>query len=185
MKKIIQFVAGMVEGRDPALAEHHDNLGESAALLAQHLGYSSRETDLLCFGARVHDVGKLSLSDHILNKPARLTAVEFSLVMEHPRLGRDLLAPLDLDPRITEIVCFHHENFDGSGYPEGLKGEAIPLFARIVRILDSFDAMTMDRPYHQSVSPDEALRLMENDARCYDPALLSPFCEVMRRSCLA
>ena len=85
-----------------------------------------------------------------------------------------------MDPRIGEIVRFHHENYDGSGYPHGLAGDAIPLLARMTRIWDSFDAITMHRPYHQGVSSDQALRILERDAHCYDPDLLKQFCIMVR-----
>lgn len=155
-------------------------MGSSAERFARHLGCTSAEVKLLCLGAQIHDLGKLSISDHILNKPARLTAAEFSLVKQHADIGADLVAPLDLDPRVNDLVRFHHENYDGTGYPRGLKGDGIPFFARLARILDSFDAMTMTRPYHQSVSPDEALRRMERDSHCYDPDLLHQFCVAIR-----
>lgn len=178
--RVSRFVAGIVEGRDPDLATHHDNLGESAARFAKHIGCSAEEMELLCLGARVHDIGKLSISEHILNKPARLTAAEYSLVKRHTEIGKDLLQPLELDPRVGEIVHYHHENYDGTGYPQGLKGEATPFLARMVRILDSFDALTMNRPYQQGVSRDEALRRMEHDCRYYDPDLLRQFCQAIR-----
>lgn len=180
MEKITKFVARLVEGRDPDLAGHHDRLGDGADRFGKHLGLSAEEIHLLCVGARIHDIGKMSISDHILNKPSRLTAAEFSLVQRHTDIGADLLAPLELDPRINEIVRLHHENYDGSGYPDGLSGDKIPFFARLTRILDSFDAITTNRPYHQGASPEEALRRMERDSHWYDPDLLHQFCLAIR-----
>lgn len=89
------------------------------------------------------------------------------------------MSPLDLDLRISEIVHFHHENFDGSGYPTGLAGTAIPRLARMARICDSYDALTMDRPYHQGTSREEALRILQRDSRFYDPVLLKEFCAMV------
>ncbi|ACL72903.1 HD-GYP domain-containing protein [Thioalkalivibrio sulfidiphilus] len=173
--RIANFIAGLVEGRDPDLAGHHQRLGSSAERFGLHLGCTSEEVSLLCLGAEIHDLGKLSISDHILNKPARLTASEFSLIKQHADIGADLLSPLDLDPRVNDLVRFHHENYDGTGYPQGLKGDEIPFFARLARILDSFDAMIMNRPYHKGVSTERALRRMEQDSHCYDPNLLHQF----------
>ncbi len=178
LKKISNFVAAIVEGRDPDLGGHHQRLGKYAALFAQHLGCSPEDIELLSIGACVHDIGKLTISDHILNKPARLTATEFALVKQHAEIGNQLLDPLGLDPRISEIVHSHHENYDGSGYPKGISGEAIPVFARMIRICDSFDAMTMDRPYHQGISSAAALRAMQCDSHFYEPHLLKSFCQM-------
>ena len=179
LQRISRFVAGIVEGRDPDLGEHHQRLGDGAALFAKHIGCSEAEATLLSVGARIHDIGKLSISEHILNKPGRLTAAEFALVKQHSEIGTQLLAPLGLDPRISEIVYHHHENYDGSGYPRGFAGEAIPPLARIVRIWDSFDALVANRPYHQGVPIDEALRLLQRESHFYDPILFKSFCEMM------
>lgn len=179
LERISKFVAGIVEGRDPDLGGHHQRLGKSAALFAKYIGCSPEDAELLSIGARIHDIGKLSISEHILNKPARLSAAEFSLVKQHTEIGYQLLGPLGLDPRISEIVYCHHENYDGSGYPQGLSGEAIPLLARMVRIWDSFDALTMNRPYHQGVSSEEALQVLQRGSHFYDPLLLKPFCKMM------
>ena len=180
LERISKFVAGIVEGRDPDLGGHHQRLGQTAIVFTKYTGCSVEEAEILSVGARIHDLGKLVISEHILNKPARLTAAEFSLVKQHTVIGLQLLAPLGLDPRISEIVHFHHENFDGSGYPTGLSGQAIPRLARITRIWDSYDALTMDRPYHQGVSSEEALRRLERDSHFYDPELLKKFCAMVR-----
>lgn len=179
LDRISQFVAGIVEGRDPDLGGHLQRLGKGSLKFGQHVGCSTEENQLLAVGAHIHDIGKLSISENILNKPARLTAAEFSLVKQHTGLGRQLLAPLGLDSRILDIVECHHENYDGSGYPHGLSGEAIPYLARMVRIWDSCDALTMNRPYHQGVPLEDALRIMENDAHFYDPYLLKSFCAMV------
>ena len=178
LERISGFVAGIVDGRDPDLGGHHERLGQMAASFAQHAGCSSEEAGLFSIGASIHDLGKLSISEHILNKPARLTASEFSLVKQHAEIGSQLVAPLGLDSRIAGILRHHHENYDGSGYPDGLSGEAIPLLARIVRIWDSYDALITDRPYHQGISGREALRVLQKDAHFYDPSLLESFCEM-------
>lgn len=179
LEKISKFVAAIVEGRDPDLGGHHQRLGKYAVLFAQHLGCTPGDIELLSIGARIHDIGKLTISDHILNKPARLTATEFSLVKQHTEIGNQLLDPLGLDSRISEIVHFHHENHDGSGYPKGISGEAIPAFARMIRICDTFDAIAMDRPYHQGISSDDALRVMQRDSHFYEPHLLKSFCQMI------
>ena len=176
LEKITKFIGGLVEGRDPDLGGHHSRIGQSASAFAKHISCTPEETMLISLGAKIHDLGKLSISDHILNKPARLTAAEFTLVKQHPEVGHELMVPLNLDPRISEIVLYHHENFDGSGYPKGLTGSSIPLLARMARILDSYDALTMDRPYHKGVSSEEALNILQQDISLYDPELFKEFC---------
>lgn len=182
MERFSKFIAGIVEGRDPDLGEHHNRLSQYVVLFAEHMGYSSENILLLKIGAGIHDIGKLTISDHILNKPAKLTPSELSLVKQHPDVGLQLLRPLGLDTRISEIVHCHHENYDGSGYPRGLCGDAIPLLARVVRVLDSFDAITMDRPYHQGISPDKALQALQRNSHHYDPILLTSFIEMVGKN---
>ena len=177
-EQISRFVAGIIESRDPGLGEHHHRLGESAVEFARHAGCSSEEAAMRAMSARLHDIGKLAISDHILNKPGRLTATEFSLVRQHAEIGQQLLSPLGLDAGISDAVYCHHENYDGSGYPEGLAGEAIPLAARIVRILDSYDAMTETRSYRQGISHADALRRLQANSQHYDPRLLDIFCRM-------
>ena len=184
LEKLSNFVAGIIEGRDPDLYGHHQRIGKISLWFAQHIGCSAEDSKLLSIGARIHDIGKLSISEHILNKPTQLTATEFSLVKQHTEIGNKLLAPLELDSRISEIVHCHHENYDGSGYPQGLSGEDIPLFARMVRVLDSFDALTSTRPYHPRISCDEALRMLERDSHFYDPFLLESCCEMMNKQAI-
>lgn len=179
LERILTFVAGIVEGRDPDLGGHHERLGQDTLLFARHIGCSSKETEMLFAGSLIHDIGKLSISEHILNKPARITVAEFALVEQHAEIGAQLLAPLGLDSRIGDIVYYHRENYDGSGYPRGLAEDAIPLLARMVRICDSFDALATDRPYHQGIFAAAALRTLQRESNFYDPDLLNSFCKIM------
>ncbi|WP_317930213.1 HD-GYP domain-containing protein [Halioxenophilus sp. WMMB6] len=175
LENISKFISGIVEGRDPDLNGHHQRLADKIVHFADHVGCSAEERHLLGIGASIHDVGKLSINEHILNKPTRLTASEMALVRQHPEIGYQLLSPLGLDPRITDVVRYHHENFDGTGYPGGLEGKSIPFLARIVRLWDTFDALTMNRPYHKGVPIEEALEVMAGSERHYDPELLRAF----------
>ncbi len=176
---IYQFTAGIIEARYPDLAEHLFRTKERAILFGQYAALTEEETSILSIGAGIHDIGKLSISDYILNKPARLTAVEYSQVQKHVDFGVQFLKPLNLDPRIDEIVLFHHENQDGSGYPNGLKSNEIPFLARMVRIMDTFDALTEDRPYHKGVSHSEAVGVLRRESRFYDPELLECFFDMI------
>ncbi|MDE2149839.1 MAG: HD domain-containing protein, partial [Gammaproteobacteria bacterium] len=179
------FVTRIVNGRDPGLCGHLRRVGYMSALLAEAIGYSADDVKLISLGACLHDIGKLSISEYILYKPARLTATEFAVVSRHAELGVELLTPLELDSRISDIVLYHHENYDGSGYPRGLAGEKIPHFARIVRICDCFDALTSNRPYQQSISVNAALETLQRDAHCFEPHLLDLFCRLMTGPAMA
>ncbi|MBX9798966.1 MAG: HD domain-containing protein [Burkholderiaceae bacterium] len=180
LEKISRFIGGIMRGRDPDLADHLQRLDTQAAQFGRYIGLPEQEAKLLGIGAGIHDIGKLCINEHVLNKPSRLTPAEFFFIKQHPMAGYQLLAPLELDKRITDCVLYHHENYDGSGYPQSLAGEDIPLFARAVRILDSYDAITMNRPYHKGRSSSEALALLQKDKKFYDPALLDSFTEMMR-----
>lgn len=181
-RKIADFVHDVIRTRDPDLAAHLVRLDEHAGRFARCIGIASEEANLIALAAGMHDVGKLGVDTRILHKPAKLTEAEFSIIREHPAIGYRLVDPLELHHHITDSVLHHHENYDGSGYPHGLSGASIPLAARIVRICDSYDAMTADRPYHRGKSPAEALAILQQDRHCYDPELLQAFLAMMRES---
>ena len=175
MRRIAGFIARLVDLRDSYTASHHSRVGAYASAFADHLGLSDKEAFQLTYGASIHDLGKLAVDEDILKKPRRLSEAEFAHIQQHCRLGLDLMTPLRLDQSIEDIVLYHHENFDGSGYPLNLKQDEIPWLARIVRIIDSYDAMTGERPYRQPVSPKEALDILNRDQCFYDPDFLAQF----------
>ncbi len=175
ISSIKEFISGIIEERYPDLGGHQTRVTDNAALFAKNIGLSQQDSEFLMFGTGIHDIGKISISDYILNKPAQLSRNEFSLVKQHTEYGYKLLTPLKLDSQVTEIVLYHHENYDGSGYPEGLTGDDIPFLARATRILDTYDALTMNRPYHKGVTNKEAIEIMEHDQQFYDPYLLESF----------
>ena len=177
---ISSFIAGLVHGRDPELGDHHDRTRKIIESFARLVHCSEEEVTLLGLGARIHDIGKLVINSNILLKPSRLTASEFDAIKAHSRLGAELLSPLVLDPRIGELVKHHHENYDGSGYPDQLAGDKIPKFAQIIRIVDCFDAITSDRPYHKGASVDDALKVMRRDSRFFNPGYFETFFEMAR-----
>lgn len=175
MPHISAFIQRVVDARDPDVASHQSRLGAYARGFARHLSMSEDETHTLTYGAEIHDIGKLSINESILHKPSRLTHAEYLLVQQHARLGAELLEPLRLPDQVVMIVLHHHENFDGSGYPARLSGHQIPLLARIVRIIDSYDAITEDRPYHKGTPFADALSMLHSAAQWYDPELLQEF----------
>ncbi|MGI6686646.1 MAG: diguanylate cyclase [Bacillota bacterium] len=130
----------------------------------------------ITFGALLHDIGKVEISRQILNKPNRLNSLEWDVFRQHTIWGAEIIDPLKSLHGVKEIVLYHHENFDGTGYPEGISGDNIPLGARILRIVDSYDAMTTDRPYKMAMSLDQALEELDRYSGIhYDPIILLEF----------
>jgi HD-GYP domain-containing protein (c-di-GMP phosphodiesterase class II) len=124
---------------------------------AKHLGMTPDEVDRVHLSGIIHDVGKIGIEDKILRKPAALTEEEYEIMKQHPRKGEYILEAVPLLKQMAGAGLMHHENWDGSGYPDGLKGEQIPLLGRIVSVADAFDAMTTDRPYSKAMTFEAAL----------------------------
>ena len=129
--------------------------------------------------ALLHDLGKLAIPEHILNKPGRLTPGEYEEMKKHADIGASILSAVDFPFPVVPIVRHHHENWDGSGYPHGLSGTAIPLGARILSVVDCYDALTSDRPYRRRMNTDEALDIIQSrSGRMYDPSVIRTFLEL-------
>lgn len=173
------FICKVVEGRDTELSGHHLRASIATTKLARALGCSASELDLFEKASILHDIGKLGIPESILQKPSRLTQAEFALVKQHVAIGGGFVDSLPVDPSILAIISLHHENFDGSGYLKGLRGEDIPYPARLMRITDSFDALTASRPYNRPVSPIQAVDILRKDERFYDPHMLRCFCKLV------
>lgn len=122
-----------------------------------------------------HDIGKIEIEEKVLNKPGKLTDEEFAHIKEHSFYGFKMAKRFNFDKYEALNILHHHENFDGSGYPEGLKGNKIPLGARIIRICDTFDALTSDRPYKDKLSPRSAVEIMQNEEKNFDSEILDVF----------
>jgi HD-GYP domain-containing protein (c-di-GMP phosphodiesterase class II) len=162
-----------LEARVPGAAAHAERVAGQSRLLARRLELAPAEVRRVECAARVHDVGKIIVSPEILEKPGRLSVSEHAEVQRHSVFGARLVASLD-DTGLTAIVRHHHERIDGSGYPDGLAGEAIPLGARIVAVADTFDALTSRRPYREAYSPTDAMVLLRDEAGCtLDPAIVA------------
>lgn len=153
-----------IEARDPHTNGHCERLARHAVRLGRALGLGSDDLEALHRGGYLHDVGKVGVPDAVLLKPGPLTREEFDLMKRHPEIGDSLCAPLQSLRRVRPIVRGHHERLDGSGYPEGLRGDDVPLLAQIVGIVDVFDALTSDRPYRPAWSPEDAARHVIKEA---------------------
>ena len=166
------------EFRDPETGAHISRMAHYSRLIAKGLGLSVAEQDLLLEAAPMHDLGKVGIADNILLKPGRLTEAEFSIMRQHAVYGYELLQGSASRVLQTgaEIALGHHEKFDGSGYPQGLKGEAIPLFSRIVAVADVFDALTSERPYKKAWTLEEAVDfLTAGSGTHFDPRCVQSF----------
>lgn len=169
-------LADDIESVDPYLRGHSERVARLAVILGQELGVDDRELKLLNYAGRLHDVGKVAVDSDILRKPNKLTPAEWQRVRIHPVIGEEMLRPHGLDPEGLRAIRHHHEHWDGGGYPDGLKGEAVPLPARIIAIADFYDAVTSHRIYRGAMSHEEAMALMRQvSGTQLDPALVDLF----------
>jgi HD-GYP domain-containing protein (c-di-GMP phosphodiesterase class II) len=170
-----------IELKDPYTSGHSSRVADIAVRFVKANETNLDKSHLSClrYAAFIHDIGKLGISEAILNKPTLLTEAERIMIQYHPNLGKNLLRHLGLDENITLAILHHHEDYDGGGYPDGLKGEAIPLIARILRLADFYDAVTSDRPYRKAYSHKQALKIMRENENCFDPDLLPMFLDFM------
>jgi putative two-component system response regulator len=175
MNDLLPFLTSIIGLRDPHGKGHSNQVMKLSSVFGEKLGLTPTHIKILGFAAQVHDIGKIAINEFIINKPGRFTEAEYHMVQHHSQLGASLIEKLDLDPHISSIILHHHENFDGTGYPHKLKGEQIPLEARIVRITDTYDALTSDRGYRDAYSHKKALAIMEQDHVLFDPQLLQVF----------
>ncbi|SHF87744.1 HDIG domain-containing protein [Caldanaerobius fijiensis DSM 17918] len=146
-----------------ALNEHQKNVSILCEAMGRAYGLSHDDLFRLVVAARFHDIGKLLIPDSILNKPDKLNDKEFTIVRKHSILGYKYMKHFDFEEKIARAVLFHHERYDGTGYPMGLKGESIPLLSRIISVADAFCAMTEDRPYRKAMSRRETLVHIESE----------------------
>ncbi len=169
-----------VDAKSRWTAGHSDRVAEVADIITEKMDISDEMKSGIHMGAMLHDIGKMGVPESILDKPGRLTDAEFSIIKSHPGKGYDILKDVPDFSVIRQIVKYHHERWDGTGYPEGLAGEQIPLPARIVTIADVFDAITEDRPYRQGFSIEETLDfLKEQRGKLFDPELLDIFLKII------
>ena len=166
-------IANAVEARDNSTGKHSSRVAEYAVLIARELGFSEEEQIQIRRTGLLHDIGKIGVPDSILNKPARLTDEEYTVMKTHTVIGGEILKDFTLIPHVDEGAKFHHERYDGSGYPNGLRDESIPLNARIIGIADAFDAMTANRCYRKALDMDYVISELKRCAGTqFDPGLV-------------
>ncbi len=172
-------LANALDARDPYTAGHSRRVSQYSCAIAEVLGLSGQPLDDLRIGALLHDIGKIGISDSILLKAGRLTDEEEALIRQHPVIGRRILEGVQGFHNYLDVVELHHENWDGTGYPHGLRDEHTPLAARIVKVADAFDAMTSDRPYRRGMSHQDAVRILEKGSGTqFDESIVRAFAKL-------
>jgi len=165
--------------RDHETEGHSKRVAELSLQLAQLVGIQGDELRIMRLGALLHDIGKLAVPDAVLLKPGKLTTEEWTIMKKHPQFAHDMLAPVQYLKTALDIPYCHHEKWNGSGYPRGLRGEAIPLAARVFAVVDVWDAMTSDRPYRHAISREETLRfIQEQSGEHFDPQVVRAFTQL-------
>lgn len=177
----IMTISAIIDARDEYTSGHSDRVALCAMDIAKKLGWSEEDAKNLYLVALLHDIGKVGIPDAILNKPSKLTDEEYHVIQQHPVIGQSILKGLYMLKKVNEGALYHHERYDGNGYPAGLKGEDIPLYARIIGIADSYDAMSSDRVYRSKLPHDKIIAEFE---RCrgtqFDPELDDLFVSMLK-----
>lgn len=175
-QSVLASLANAVDAKDPSTEHHCSRLAEGALQLARAASVEGEMLEAIGYGAVLHDVGKIGISEAVIGKQGPLDTRELAEMRRHPALGAGIVGPLRLGRLVAPIIRGHHERWDGLGYPDGLKGEAIPIGARVVAVVDAYDAMTHDRPYRRGMSADQACtELARHAGRQFDAALTELF----------
>src|SRR5688572_14539216 len=176
----MEALALAIEAKDHTAHNHIRRVQVYSVGLAKALGMSDAETQAVETAALLHDIGKLAVPEHILAKPGPLTPEEFQKVRIHPQVGAAIISSVPFPYPVAPLIMSHHERWDGRGYPEGLKAEQIPLGARVLCVVDHYDALTSDRPYHKPMTEDAAIALLEQEAgKALDPTAVQAFLKIL------
>jgi putative nucleotidyltransferase with HDIG domain len=180
--QMVVSLARTMDARDSYTSGHSERISEWAEAVARELGCEEAEIQDIRWGALLHDIGKIGVPDAILRKPGKLTDAEWAIMRKHPEIGEEILASTERMRGVAALVRHHQEKWNGRGYPDGLKGEEIPLGARILAVCDTYSAITDDRPYKRARTHSEAVTELR---RCagdqFDPEVVEAFCRVVER----
>src|SRR2546423_9278874 len=175
-RQTVEALAVAINARDEVTHEHVLRVQTYAAGVARLLGCTESDVEALKAGALLHDIGKIAVPDYILHKPGKLTAEEFNRMKLHTVVGAQILSRVEFPFPVVPVVRHHHERWDGRGYPDGLRGEEIPLTARILSVVDCFDAVREDRPYRRAMTREQAINyILEESGKTYDPQVVATF----------
>ena len=179
--KTIRAFALAVEAKDEYTHGHSENVMKFTVMIAKHMNLAPAEIEQFKYAGLLHDIGKIGVGEHILNKPSKLTPQEFIEIKKHPVLGARIIADVPFLKSLVPYVLHHHEFFGGGGYPEGIAGKEIPFGARILSISDAFEAMTSDRPYRKAMPEEIAFGILETQRGIqFDPEIVDAFTDVMQ-----
>ncbi|MCH8921107.1 MAG: diguanylate cyclase, partial [Chloroflexi bacterium] len=179
---VVAALVAALAAKDPVTAAHTERCSWYTAKLAEELGLGEEETSVVRLASLLHDIGKLAVPDDILCKPGPLNEEEWAQMKRHPTAALHILGQIHSIAEATPAIHHHHEHFDGSGYPDGLAGEDIPLASRILLVTDAFDAMTTDRPYRKAMPVEAAIEELErNSGSQFDPAVVEAFLRILAR----
>ena len=169
-----------MQAKQPELDDHSSEVADLAVRVARQLGLAGEQLDEVARAAELHDVGKVGIPEHILGKHGDLSSEEWAVMRTHPVVGAEIVAPIAFLSGAVGLIRHHHERFDGSGYPDALRGEEIPLAARVFAVADSFDAMTSDRPYRRAMGIERALAEIRAGAGTqWDPDVARVFVQMI------
>lgn len=178
----VKTLVRAIEAKDPYTRGHSEHVAELTLALAREVGIRERDLQKLEYVTLLHDAGKIGIPEEILNKQAALTAGEYDEIKKHSALSADILQKIKFLSSKSDIVLYHHEKYNGTGYPAGLQGEEIPLESRMMAIADAYDAMTTDRPFRSAKTPQQAVEeMMRLAGRQFDPRLIDVFKTVLKR----
>jgi len=177
----IYALAAAVDAKDHYTHGHSNTVMNYSTKMAEAMKLSDQEIEDVKYGALLHDIGKIGVSENIINKPTKLSKEEYSIVKMHPQMGADIISKIDSLKRLVPLVVGHHEWLNGSGYPRGLRGDEIPLGARIISIADAYSTMTSNRPYRAAMSVEESIKELEKfSGTQFDPKIVKVFSELLR-----
>jgi putative nucleotidyltransferase with HDIG domain len=179
----VKTLAKTLESKDTYTASHSLNVANYSKIIAERLNYSKSDCETIYIGALLHDIGKIGIKDSILNKPARLTNEEYISIQQHPSIGHDMLKLIENfeQDKILDMILYHHERYDGKGYPHRLKGDDIPEFAAIIAVADAFDAMTSRRIYREGFDLEYSINeIMRNSGTQFNPRIASTFIKYLK-----
>lgn len=184
-KNIIRMLTHAIEAKDGYTEKHAERVVGYSLALAKKASVSKDLWRTIEMGALLHDVGKIGIPESVLLKPAKLDDKEYEVIKQHPDIGVQICNPLKFLQDVLKVIHYHHERFDGQGYPEGLKGDEIPIEARVVSIADAFDAMTSNRPYRKGMTKEKALGILkEGKGTQWDAKLIDHFLELIEANSL-
>ncbi len=180
---LVRAMVGTLDAKSPWTKGHSERVAMYAEMIAKEMGFDEEGIKDIHLAGLLHDIGKIGTYDYLLDKPAKLTDEEFAIVKNHPAKGSDILKGIKQLKNITPLVRHHHERIDGRGYPDGIKGDEIPLGARILHVADSFDSMTADRPYRPSPGTEYAIsELKKYSGVQFDSQAVEAFLKILQKN---